>query len=55
MERFNFKKLNDMEVREKYEVKISDRFAALENLNDDDDDDIVRRSVFKFIGSKEAG
>jgi DNA repair ATPase RecN len=35
MERFNLEKLNDMKVREQYQVKISSRFAALENLNDD--------------------
>jgi hypothetical protein len=28
-----------MEVKEQYQVKISNRTAALENLNDDDDDD----------------
>jgi hypothetical protein len=39
MERFNLKKLNDVEVREQYQVKISNRFAALENVDDDDDDD----------------
>jgi len=30
--RFNLKKLNDEEVKEQYEVKISNRFAAMENL-----------------------
>jgi hypothetical protein len=39
MERFNLKKLHDVEVTEEYQVKISNRFAALGNLNDDDDDD----------------
>jgi hypothetical protein len=38
-ERFNSKKLNDLEVKEKYQVKISNRFTALENLRDDDDVD----------------
>jgi hypothetical protein len=33
-ESFNFRKLNDVEVKEKYEVKISNRFAPLENLED---------------------
>jgi hypothetical protein len=32
MERFNLKKLHDLEVKEKYQVKISNRFSALENL-----------------------
>jgi hypothetical protein len=38
MKRFNRKKLIDVEVEEQYHVKISNRFAALENLDDDDDD-----------------
>jgi hypothetical protein len=32
MERFNFKKLNEVVGKEQYRVKISNRFAALENL-----------------------
>ena len=34
MERFNLKKLSELEVRKQYQIKISDRFAALGNLND---------------------
>jgi hypothetical protein len=30
MERFNLKKLKDMEVKEQFHVKISDRYAAME-------------------------
>jgi len=30
MERFNFRKLNVVEVKEQYQVKISTRFASLE-------------------------
>jgi hypothetical protein len=33
MERFNLKKLNEVEGNEQYRVKISNRFAALENLD----------------------
>jgi hypothetical protein len=40
MERFNLKKLNDVEVIGQHQVKISNWFAALENLDDDDDDDV---------------
>jgi hypothetical protein len=29
MERFNLKKLNDVEVKEQYQVKISNKFVAL--------------------------
>jgi hypothetical protein len=38
-EKLHLKKLNDMEVQVEYQVKISNRFAALENLDDDDDVD----------------
>jgi hypothetical protein len=33
MKILNIKKLNDVEVKEEYQVKISNRFAALENLD----------------------
>jgi uncharacterized metal-binding protein YceD (DUF177 family) len=32
MERFNLKKLNEIESEEQYHVEISSRFAVLENL-----------------------
>jgi hypothetical protein len=32
-ERFNLKKVNDLEVRKQYQTEITHRFAALENLN----------------------
>jgi hypothetical protein len=33
MERFNLKKLNDVEDKEQFRVEVSNRFAALEDLN----------------------
>jgi hypothetical protein len=33
MERFSLNKLNDVEGREQYPVKFSNRFAALQNLD----------------------
>jgi hypothetical protein len=33
MERFNLEKLNDVEGKEKYRVEVSNRFAALEDLD----------------------
>jgi hypothetical protein len=33
-ERFNLRKLNEMEVREQYQIKISNSFTALENPTD---------------------
>jgi hypothetical protein len=37
MERFNLKKLNEVEGKEQYRVEISNKFAALENLDNEDD------------------
>jgi len=37
VERSNLRKLNELEVRKKYQIKISNRFAALENLSDSKD------------------
>jgi hypothetical protein len=31
-ERFNLRKLNDLEVRKQYQIEITNRFAALENV-----------------------
>jgi len=49
MERFNLKKLNDMEVKEQYQVKISNRFAVLRCLggadNEDADINRARKSI----------
>jgi hypothetical protein len=36
-ERFNLRKLNELEVKEKYQIEITNRFAALENLIVDED------------------
>jgi len=33
-ERFNVRKLNELEVREQYQINISNRFAALEAISD---------------------
>ena len=37
MERFNLRKLNGLEVKKPYEIKISNMSAALENLRDSED------------------
>jgi hypothetical protein len=37
MERFKLRKLSELEVRKQYHIKISNQFAALENLNDSED------------------
>jgi len=36
-QRFNLRKLNEPEVREQYQIEITNRFAALENSEDDED------------------
>ena len=33
----NLRKLNELEVRKQYQIKISDSLAALENFSDSDD------------------
>ena len=37
MERFNLRKLNELEVRKQYQIQISNKCAALENLNVSED------------------
>jgi hypothetical protein len=37
VERFNLKQLNEEEVKEQYQVKIKNKFAVLENLDDNGD------------------
>jgi ribosome-associated translation inhibitor RaiA len=44
VERFNIRKQNDVEVKEQYQDKVSNRFVALENLDDDIDDVYIRMS-----------
>jgi hypothetical protein len=58
VERFNLKQLNDEEVKEKYQVTIKNKFAALENLDDNGDinkawetiREIIRISAKESIG-----
>lgn len=35
IERFNLKRVNEVDGKNQYQVKISNRFAVLENLEDD--------------------
>jgi hypothetical protein len=37
VERFSFRKLNELEVRTQYQIKFSNWFPALENLSDKED------------------
>ena len=36
-ERFNLRKLNELEVWKEYQIEITSRFSALENLSDGED------------------
>jgi hypothetical protein len=40
-ERMNFRKLNELEVRKKYQIKNSKRFVALEKFNDSEEINLV--------------
>ena len=37
MERLNLRNLSELQVSEKYQIKISKMFATLDNLNDSED------------------
>jgi len=49
VERFNFRKLNELEVRKQYQIKISNSFAALENLNVGEDINMVWENMKENI------
>ena len=36
-ERFNLRKLNELDIMKQYQIEITNRFAALENLSDNED------------------
>jgi len=44
-QRFNLRKLNEPEAREQYQIEITNRFAALENVNDDEDVNRLGRTL----------
>jgi hypothetical protein len=46
---FNLKKLSKREVREQYQIKYLKRFAALENLNDNDEINRAREKIKEDI------
>jgi hypothetical protein len=48
-ERFNLRKLNDLEVRKHYSIEITNRFAALEDVSDDEDINRVWESIIEII------
>jgi hypothetical protein len=54
-ERFNLKKLNGLEVRRQYQIEITNRFAALENLSDDEDKNRTWESIEENIKTSAKG
>ena len=58
MKRFNLTKQSELEVRKQYQIKISNRFAALENLNDSQDIHRVWKNIkenFKTMAKESLG
>jgi len=61
VERFNLGKLSELEARKQYQIKISNRFAALQNSNDSKDinrawenvEDNSKTSVKESLGLSE--
>ena len=47
--RFNPRKLNDLEVRKQYQIEITNRFAALENVSEDEDINRAWKSIKENI------
>ena len=37
VERYNFRTISELEGRKQYQIKITNRFAALENLSDEEE------------------
>jgi len=47
--RFNLRKLNDLEVRKQYQIEITNRFAALENVSEGEDINRALESIKENI------
>jgi hypothetical protein len=52
MERYNLKKLNEVEVKEQYRVEISNRFAAFEHLDTEVDSNRAWETITENIKIK---
>ena len=51
VERFKLRKLNELEVRKQYRIKLSNRFAALENLSESEDVNSIWENIQENIKS----
>jgi hypothetical protein len=49
VERFNLRKLSDLEFRKQYQMKTSNRFAALENFSKSDNINRARENIKKNL------
>jgi hypothetical protein len=49
VERLNFRKPNDMEIRKEYQIEISNSFAVLENLHNREDVNRAREGIKENI------
>ena len=54
-QRFNLRKLNEPEVREQYQIEKTKRFAALENMNDDEDVNRTWENIKTNLSERESG
>jgi len=57
-QKFNLKKLSELEVRKQYQIKISKRFAALYNLYDSEDMNTVWENIkdnIKIVAKERLG
>jgi hypothetical protein len=54
-QRFDLRKLNDAEVKEKYQVKITNRFATLENCGDNVDMNTAWENIRENIKTSAQG
>jgi hypothetical protein len=54
-QRFNLRKLNESEFREQYQIEITNRYAALENLSDDKDIDRTWENIKENIKTSVKG
>ena len=52
MERFNLRKLNELEFRKQYQIEISKRFTVLENLSGSEDINGVGRTLKRISKSQ---
>jgi hypothetical protein len=53
--RFNLRKLNDLEFKKHYQLEITNRFADLENISEDEDINRAWESIKESIKSSATG